>query len=289
MDSITHALVAAVALSAAGRPDLIPYGMASAVLIDVDVAFTRFSDRNPGLYIFTHGGFTHSFFGAFLVALLAAVPMFLLSNAGLIAPFDAWALAAILAGALSHIALDYLAYPGIPLFFLLTDKKFTLGILGGPSAFIMAASLAYSGAIVIGAARLDGPWLYASFFALVLGMGAVAKLLIMEKTKGRTIATMNPFRWAVIEDTPDAYLFYRCDLLGRRSPAEAYEKYRDITPAEARKNDRVPEVRRLRYHSYVVTVDAGDGGITYHDPIREKGHIWYPPYYKTYFIPTHGP
>jgi inner membrane protein len=286
VDSITHALVIAVVLALAGRPDLIPYGVAGAVLIDVDVAFTRFSDRDPWLYIFTHGGFTHSFLGAFLVALLSAVPTFLLSLTSLIAPFGVWALLAILAGAISHIALDYLAYPGIPLFYPLSDKKYTLGILGGPSALLMLASLIFVGAVIIGEARLDAPWPYVFFFALLLAFDAGAKLLMMEKTKGRTIATMSPLRWAVIEDTPEAYLFYQCDIRGRRTQAEAYVKYRGITPAEAWKNSGVPEGRRLRYHSYIVTVDADNSGITYHDPIREKGHIWYPPYYKTYHMPV---
>jgi len=306
VDSLTHALVIAIVLSLAGRPDLIPYGVVGAVLIDVDVLFNGFSDRDPRLYIFTHGGFTHSFFGAFLVALFAAIPAFLLSNVVLIAPFGIATLGAIMAGALSHVMIDYLAYPGIPLLYPLSDKKRTLGILGGPSVFIMLASVAYIASMAAGLARIDMPWLFIAFFALVVALSAGSKtwmafslllfaganssrnpsVRIPVKTKGRTIATINPFKWAVIEDTPDAYLYYQCDLLGRRSMAETYAKYRGITPAEAGKNDGMPEVRRLRYHSYIVTVEMDDGSITYRDPIREKGHIWYPPYYKKLCIPS---
>lgn len=289
MDSLTHALAIAIVLSMAGRPDLIPYGIAGAVLIDVDVLFNGFSDRDPGLYIFTHGGFTHSFFGAFLVALLAAVPMFLLSNVMPIAPLGVVALAAIMAGALSHIALDYLAYPGIPLLYPLSDKKQTLGILGGPSAFIMLASVAYIAAMAAGVARIDGPWPFIAFFALVVALSAGTKAWMVITTGGRAIATINPFKWAVIEDAPDAYLYYQCDLLGHRTAAEAYAKYRGLTPAEAGKNDGMPEVRRLKYHSYIVTVELDGGYITYTDPLREKGHIWYPPYYKKYRILASGP
>lgn len=308
MDSLTHALVISIVLFLAGRPDLIPYGIAGAVLIDVDVLFNGFSDRDPGLYIFTHGGFTHSFFGASLVALVAAIPMFLLSNVTPMGSFGIAALAAIMAGALSHVALDFLAYPGIPLLYPLSDKKHTLGILGGPSVFIMLASVAYVVSMAAGMARIDRPWLFIAFFALVVALSAGSKarvafslllfadanssrnssMRIPAKNKGRTIATINPFKWAVIEDTPDAYLYYQCDLLGRRSVAEAYVKYRGISPAEAGKNDGMPEVRRLRYHSYIVTIEVDGEGITYRDPIREKGHIWYPPYYKKYFIPASG-
>jgi inner membrane protein len=280
VDSLTHALGMAIALSLAGRPDLIPYGIAGAVLMDADVLFHGFSDRYPTLYIFTHGGFTHSLFGAFIVGSFAAVPMFLMSNFTPMAPFGIAALGAIMAGALSHLALDYLAYPGIPLFYPVSDKKHTLGILGGPSVFIMLASVAYIVTMAAGMAQIDRPWPYVAFFALVLALSAGAKARAAFMTKGRTIATINPFKWAVIEDTPDSYLYYRCDLFGRRSPRETYLKYRGITPAEIRKHDGIPEVRRLRYHSYVVTVEADGGRVTYRDPIREKGHIRYPPYYK---------
>jgi inner membrane protein len=312
VDSLTHALVIAIALSLAGRPDLIPYGISGAVLIDVDVLFNGLSDRDPGLYIFTHGGFTHSFFGAFFVVLFAAIIAFLLSNVTsmkeLMAPFGIAAFAAIAAGALSHVMVDYLAYPGIPLLYPLSDKKQTLGILGGPSVFIMLASIAYIAAMAAGMAQMDRPWLFVSFFALVVALSAGAKACvafslmlfaganssrnsstrIRARTKRRTIATLNPFKWAVIEDTPNAYLYYQCDLLGRRSTAEAYAKYQGITPVDAGKNDGMPEVRRLRYHSYIVTVEMDGEGITYRDPIREKGHIWYPPYYKKYRITASG-
>ncbi|HTX43916.1 MAG TPA: metal-dependent hydrolase, partial [Methanocella sp.] len=205
------------------------------------------------------------------------------------APFGIPALVAILAGALSHVALDYLAYPGIPLLYPISDKKYTLGILGGPSFFLMLASVAYVAAMALGIARMDEPWPFVGFFALIVALSAGTKAWMASRTRGRTIATLNPFRWAVIEDTPEAYVYYQCDLSGRRSAAEPYAKYRGITPAEAEKNDGMPEVRRLRYHSYVVTVERDDGHITYRDPIREKGHIWYPPYYKNYRIPVSRP
>jgi len=289
VDPITHALVAAIGLSLAGRPDLVPYGIAGAVLIDVDVLFTPLSDRDPGLYIFTHGGFTHSFFGAFTISLFVAISALLLSGIGPMPPFSVAAFGAILAGALSHIMVDYLAHPGIPLLYPASDKKHTLGIMGGPSAIIMLASVAYLGAMAMGVARADRPWPYITVFALVAALGAGSKIWVRTRTKGRTIATTDPFKWAVIEDTPGAYLYYKCDLLGRQYAAEEYVKYRGITPAEAGKNDSMPEVRRLRYHSYVVTIEKDSRCITYRDPIREKGHIWYPPYYKKCRIPASGP
>jgi inner membrane protein len=293
VDSISHALIITIILVLAGRPDLAVYGILGAVLIDIDAIFNLFSDRDPGLYIFTHGGFTHSFLGVFIISVPATLIAVLLSHLGplasFMAPFGPAAFAAVLAGALSHITIDYLAYPGIPLFYPLSDKKYTLGILGGPSGFIMAASLVFIVAMVFGYANINSPWPYITLFALILALSAATKAYAVIKTKGRTIATMNPFSWFVIEDTPEAYQFYQYDFLSGRSPIESYEKYKGIGAAEAEKNYARPELKRLRYHSYIVTVERNGDSITYRDPIREKKHIWYPPYFKSYSIAVDNP
>lgn len=286
MDSLTHALIIAIPLVLIGRSDLAVYGILGAVLIDVDVIFSLFSDRDPGLYIFTHGGFTHSFFGAFAVVLLSAAVSFPISLAfpSLMAPFGPVSVVAIAAGALTHLAADYLAYPGIPLLYPVSDKKYTQGILGGPSAFLMLGSLAYIGAMAFGITHLDQPRLYIVFFGLVIAFCAGAKAWTALKVKGRTIATMNPFKWMVIEEMPDAYRFYSYDFFKGASPAEEYEKYTCLTTADAERHARMPEMRRLRYNSYIVVAEKNGSTITFRDPIREKGHIWYPPQYKSLVI-----
>src|SRR5208337_2759365 len=201
VDSLTHALIITIILVLIGRPDLALYGILGAVLIDVDVLFNIFSNRDPRLYIFTHGGVTHGLLGAFIISLLAIVPAVLLSTVGnFTSPFGIMAIMAILAGALSHITVDYLAYPGIPLFYPLSDKKYTLGIMGGPSAFIMLASVVFIAAMAVGLANIDDPWPYIVFFVLILALRAGTKAYASLKTKARTIATMNPLKWMVIED-----------------------------------------------------------------------------------------
>ena len=284
MDSLTHALIITVILAAAGRPDLIPYGILGAVLIDVDVVFSFFSDRDPRLYIFTHGGFTHSILGAAIVSVCVAFLSVLISLAGLLPSFGAAALAAIAAGALSHIAADYLAYPGIPLFYPMSDKKYTLGVLGGPSGFIMLGSIIFIGLILAGRAGLDGSWAYVAYFGAILGFSAITKSYAMLKTKGHTIATMNPFKWIVIDDMPGSYRFYKYDFFNRSSDSHTFEKYVGIDHAGAERYTRLPELKRLFYHSYIVTVEKNGDGITYRDPIREANYIWYPPYFKSYTV-----
>lgn len=283
VDSLTHALLIAIPLSLIGRPDLAIYGILGAVLIDVDVLFNLFSGRDPRLYIFTHGGFTHSFFGASTVTLASAALAYPLSLAlpSIMAPFGLPALAAIAAGALTHVVADYLAYPGIPLLYPATDKKYTLGILAGPSIYIMAASFAFISAMATGFASIGQPWPFIAFFGLVIALSTGAKVWAATKVKGRTIATMNPMKWMVIEDLPNAYRFYVYDFFKGASQAESYEKYRGLTPGEAMRSMDTPEVRRLKYNSYIVTVEKNGRVITYRDPVRENGHIWYPPQHKS--------
>lgn len=283
MDSLTHALLIAIPLSFIGRPDLAIYGIMGAVLIDADVLFGLFSGRDPRLYIFTHGGLTHSFFGAFMVTLFSSAMAYPLSLIlpSIMAPFGPVAIAAIGAGAITHIAADYLAYPGIPLLYPATDKKYTLGILAGPSIYIMAASFAYISAMAMGFTGIENFWPFAAFFGLVIALSAGAKVWAATKVKGRTIATMNPMKWMVIEDLPNAYRFYVYDFFKGASQAESYEKYRGLTPGEAMRSMDNPEVRRLKYNSYIVTVEKNGRVITYRDPVRENGHIWYPPQHKS--------
>ncbi len=286
MDSLTHALLIAIPLSLIGHPDLAIYGIMGAVLIDVDVLFGPFSSRDPRLYIFTHGGFTHSFFGAFVVTLLSTGLAYPLSLAlpSIMAPFGLPAIAVIAAGALTHIMVDFLAYPGIPLFYPATDKKYTLGILAGPSIYIMAASFAYFAAMATGYASIETPWPFIAFFGLIIGSSAGAKTWAATKVKGRTIATMNPLRWLVVEDQPDAYRFYAYDLLKGATPGESYTKLTGLAPSEVKTYEGLPEIRRLRYNSYIVTAEKNGNTVTFSDPIREKGYIWYPPDFKSHRI-----
>ena len=283
MDSLTHALIIAIPLSLIGHPDLAVYGIMGAVLIDVDVLFGVLRIKDPGLYIFTHGGFTHSFFGALVVTLFSAAAAYLLSLAFplIMAPFGTLAVTAIAAGALTHIMADYLAYPGIPLFYPFSDKKYTLGILGGPSVFLLLASLIYIVAVILGVASIGQPWPYIAFFCLVVAFSSGGKAWAAKNVKGRTIATTNPLRWMVIEDTQDAYRVYTYDFIKGTSPAESYEKFTGLAPAEADKYAKTPEARRLKYNSYIITVEKNGGSITFKDPIREKGYIWYPPQHKS--------
>jgi len=61
---------------------------------------------------------------------------------------------------------------------------------------------------------------------------------------------------------------------------QKFEKYRDITPEEARLYES-PELRRHRYYSYVSIAERNDGEVRFHDPVREQGILTYPPWYPS--------
>ena len=71
MDSLTHALTAAVLAYVLGIPELMPFLVLGAVIIDADILFSRVSDSNPRLYLFTHGGMAHSIGGAVGIGAIA--------------------------------------------------------------------------------------------------------------------------------------------------------------------------------------------------------------------------
>ena len=116
MDSLTHALVAAILAYALGFPQLLPFAVLGTVIIDTDVLFSLISDRQPSLYLFTHGGIVHSLAGAAVLSVIAFAGMNLAVLTGFIDPAvlvraGAAGFAAVLAGAFLHIGLDLPACP----------------------------------------------------------------------------------------------------------------------------------------------------------------------------------
>lgn len=282
VDSLTHALAASILFALIGHPELIPFAVLGAVCPDMDFVFQRFSDRDPGLYIFTHGGITHSIPGALATSAVVTVPGLLAATAlgyGVMVPL---AFAAAAAGVLTHIALDYLAFPGIPLLYPYTDKKYTLGIAAGPTVYLLVASMVYGAFLLTGRASIDDPWIYVGFFAFVLAAFAILKTYVTMTAGGMAIPGFTPLRWLIITETPGSYEVSGYHLFrGRGKPSE-YKKLLDVGADEIRKLETVPEARRMRYHSYLVTAARDGDKVVLSDPLREHGYLWYPPYFKRY-------
>jgi inner membrane protein len=291
VDSITHAFSIAIPLLLVGNTILVPFAVIGAVIPDIDVLFFLVSGDNPSWYIFTHGGITHSIAGAAFLSLAAFIILYLLSSSswfGRYFPEEVTLMAgfALLAGAMLHIFLDYLAYPGIPLLWPFSAEKFTLGIFPGPSLPILIASLILLSLILT---QRAGPGVYQGYIIVFLAIIFIYTGLALYanvETDGEAIPTMNPSRFITIEDEGGSFVIRSYSILHGIGEEILYRKYTNITPSEVAGISVLPEVERLYYHSYIVTAERREGSIVLRDPLREEKIFRYPFEYSSLEIPV---
>lgn len=289
MDSLTHALFAFLAIPSLLPPPFLFGILLGAIIPDIDILFRRLSDPYPSLYIFTHGGFSHSLAGGAAVAALAWIGIGLASIAGIPLPWEgapAWLLIAVFAGVCTHLLLDVLASPGIPLLFPLTARKFSLGIFPGPSIVLMGASVTLAVMIAGGAAPGALSPEYATFcIGFVILSGGIMGYVRLH-TRGMIIPTFHPLRWLVVRDEGASYVVERYDIIGGRSTnLSTYLKNDGVDERDLRAARDRPEVLRHRYYSYTVTASRVAEGILLRDPLRTEGILFYPPSYREVLIP----
>jgi inner membrane protein len=195
------------------------------------------------------------------------------------------ALGAGLLGAGLHLSLDLLAYPGIPLLFPVMARKYTLGIFAGPSAAILAISILFVGCTLADACGASGGLLYAGAVLGYIGLRVLLKGYMVVARQGRTIPTINPFRWLVIRETETEYIVDGWTVGRGATWTRRYPKRVGISAEEMARIDQLPEVRRLVFTSYIVTAERSGGIIRLRDPLRAEGIIWYPPHYAEVTLP----
>ncbi len=297
MDSITHALVMGLLIFTAGRSDLIVWGVLGAVILDLDVLLFPLSDPFPSWFIFTHGGITHTLIGAVFVS----VGLYLIVQRVLSGSFvqsrllprlpgagvyitrntPSYALFAMMMGAFLHLGLDCCAMPGLPLLYPISQLKYTLGILSGVSGILLFMSLILVGLLLSGRVTSRHLKVYASLFLVVLLFSAGMKLYVSTVTTGKTVPTLNPFFWWIIEENGTSYQLEEYEVFHGACNETLIKKYENISPREAEPYLSLPETRRVRYFSYIMVTKKTPFGITFHDPLREAQIIWYPPYYTS--------
>lgn len=286
MDALTHGLTISLILGGLGAGSLLFAGILGTIAPDLDILATPLSSRNPRRYILIHGGVTHSLAGgipaallAFGIALLVAVYLPILHEGGIV--LTTGAVIALISGTLLHIFFDLLAFPGIPLFWPATDKKYTLGIFPGPSLFVFGLTLVFLVLFFTGVMDLSAFRLYAVIFIAFMAFCAALKLVVSSRLNGITIPTRHPLHWLVLEDTGGSYLLSRYHLIRGSGDTTEFPKFDGVTSEEASRYRELPEIRRLYYHSYIVTVRRDGEDLVYRDPLRDEGIFFYPPYYKT--------
>jgi len=281
MDAVTHALVASSLFLATGHPELVPFAALGSVAIDIDILLMRFPERNPKYYVFTHGGFTHSICGSLLIGCIAFAAVAAVTLAG---P-GAWlfgtglgiqGLIALLAGSLTHISCDFLAYPGIPILYPFTERKYTAGIFAGPSLFLLVVSWTFIGTLLLSLTTLAEYRVWAAIFLGYVGIKALLTLYVAWTTDGATIPTSNPLKWFVIREENGSYAIQTRHLLKGLTEPKIFPKFRNVDPEEIEQYRNLPEVRRHSYNSYITTVEKNGETITFCDPFRSEGYTPYP-------------
>jgi inner membrane protein len=198
------------------------------------------------------------------------------------------ALAAMLAGTLLHVLEDYLAYPGIPVLYPFTERKFTAGIFPGPSLVLFAVSHLFVIWAALGMAGDSALGAYAVIFFGFIGLSAVVKGYMAVMYRGQTIPTFNPLRWLLVEGDGDRLRISEHHLLRGTTEILIVDRYRGVTPAEAAGYDALPEVRAHRYFSYLSVAEKNGNSVTFSDPLRDRGIIPYPPYARSVTVPAGG-
>jgi inner membrane protein len=294
VDALSHALVAWILFAAAGLVPLLPFAVLGTVIPDADIFFSFISDKDPSLYLFTHGGIAHSLAGALILSFLSCGVIHSLALAGiitfpLVAGGGVFEFLAVLTGALLHLAIDVLACPGIPLLAPFSDRKYTIGILPGPSILLAFAAL---GLILVTVTQLLDFSRALQFYTLVVVIYLTVRggffLVACVRIRGHKVPKVNPFRWlAILED--EKYCTVREYSLVRGVIAESVVfRYKDTTAEDVKSLLCLPEVRRLFYYSYSVIAERTGTELILSDPLRENGYLYYPPHYKRVTIPMEG-
>jgi inner membrane protein len=302
VDSFTHAITLGIILHAAGMPELTVWGVLGAVILDLDVALFPFSDPHPSLFIFSHGGITHTLIGTAAISVATffifrrifssrlvqdrLLPCFPQMKDYVPGNSPSIALFAVMAGAFLHLGLDCCASPGLPLLYPVSLHKHTLGMLSGSSMVLFAMSLILVGLLLSGRITPRHLKIYGILFLVILLFSAGMKLHISTVSTGKSIPTLNPFSWLIIEENDTAYRVEEYEVFEGISSETTIGKYQNISPVEVEQIMLLPETRRLYYFSYLTVMEKNSTTVKIYDPLRKNQTIWYPPYYTTVELPN---
>ena len=293
MDFLTHAFSM---ILLGGHMDiyLVCFGVIGTVLPDMDILMQRFSDTDPHLYIFSHGGITHSIAGSLLLSVIGFFTIFLLQISGILSlpaepGFWIYAPGMMAGGALLHVTLDYLACPGIPLFYPFSDKKYTFGIFPGPSLFLMIVSFAFLVLLITGLitefAGTSGIYAWGIVFFAAIAFAFIKKGFVAGRFRGHeAIPTFNPLHWIIVSGDEKEYTVSRYSLTKGVYGESVYKKLGGAGVEEIKALADDPEMKRLRYYSYLVVFEERPEGIRAYDPLRVSGLIFYPPKFREYVV-----
>lgn len=264
------------------------FGILGATLPDIDILLKKISDRDPGLFVFSHGGFTHSISGILAVSAGIMIGFLLWQNLiGRTGDLSSLSLACALAcaGGITHVMLDVLAFPGIPILYPLTPRKFTAGIFAGPSLVFLGVSLGLFLLFLSGYPVLPALPVVAVCGGIYILAHVLLKVYVGLNHQGITIPTFNPLKWLVIQESSESFTVYRTRLLAGNGNKTIYPRYDGVNPEFMHRHMSDPELQRLAYYSYIMVAGSDGDTVVIRDPLREDGVLFYPPAFTRVCIP----
>jgi inner membrane protein len=286
VDSLTHAFLISALGVVTGKVELIPFLILGSVIPDIDILFKPFSDRSPKYYIFTHGGFTHSLLGSVITGIVAflmfyAVAYFFPVFIPMWIAVGIVPLVAVMVGALSHTAVDFISSPGIPVLYPISDRKYSINIFAGPSIFMFFISIIFATLLFFNLAGLNDLVFFLWIFIAILVVRTGLKAYIAIRVPGRILPTPNLLKWVVLNDMGDSVEVRRYQPPYGFDKGVVFPKFLNTTPEEVSRYQDLPEVRRHWFYSYLSVAEKTNDTISFHDPLRENHYFWYPPSFQS--------
>jgi len=127
---------------------------------------------------------------------------------------------------------------------------------------------------------------YGTIFVGIIVISLGMKCFVYHKTHGKSFQTFHSFQWLVVREENASFTVVIYEIFRGVTKEFKFEKYHNITPSDASQYDRLPEVKRHKYFSYITTVEKNGNEIIFRDPVREEGLISYPPWYPSVRIST---
>ena len=163
--------------------------------------------------------------------------------------------AAVLAGALLHIAIDVSAIRASHSWPRSPTGNIPWESCPGPSLLLAVAAF---GVVVVTMLSLlpfsSAMVLYGITVVLYIAVRTGIFLIVAAILPGRKIPSINPFRWLVILEDESSYVIRQYTLF-RGSPDEVFEKFKNTDARETGLAFQIPEVRRFLFFSYIVTAE----------------------------------
>jgi membrane-bound metal-dependent hydrolase YbcI (DUF457 family) len=260
MDIVHHALIGGVGYTVMASTNHELAGvafLAGSVLPDADVAFMAFGKR---FYLKNHQGPTHSILLSPLYALLAVLPLFLLSG------FEWLPFLAVLAGFFIHYALDLTNTFGISLFWPIDPKRISFDAVFFIDSVTWTITVCFFIATYI--FRLNIMNIFYVYLLLVVSYFLIKSVLHRKVINSLNCSyaipsSFNPIEYFILDDSGDPIKTYLYNAAtGNKKNDKTYErpdkKFIDMANRSMTFND----MKRITKALHITNVSEDDDGTT---------------------------